>query len=333
MLNSPPVLADTFDPTGTYLCPSSSIIHGQLITPNEEGNGFVIVDLDTDLRIIQAQVLFKEEDTPKENPEKSDAPEPTEDLLHLFLHMSQHEIHHHTIRKEGTALHHHITSPSDEPVHFKCEKISSKPSVDDLQRFLAKTKIRDLSLSVAQAQVTQMDLSHQKLKPADARKLAETLASNPQLEDLRLWNTELCDDGVAAILKGLRGTRSLKNLNLWANQIGDKGAQAIGNFLAKNHSLITLTLKGNEITDRGFQAILEGIIQGGTLRQLDISGNQIGPLGAEAFLAKRPRHLKTLNFFFNLVQSKSPVFQKILSLGLTNFVSPTSSLDGTNEAR
>ena len=56
------------------------------------------------------------------------------------------------------------------------------------------------------------------------------------MEDIRIWNSNLSDDGVIAIAKLLRKSPMLKFLDLSSNHISTRGASSLGSSLCSGVS-------------------------------------------------------------------------------------------------
>ena len=127
--------------------------------------------------------------------------------------------------------------------------------------------------------------------------------SNPNLKKLFLTNDSFDDDGLQALVAGMRNCYNLTHLSLNGNDlitvdgfrslsalfqsthshmtilqlssmnIGDEGIRTIAAGLASLHSLETLRLSDNSIGDDGARAIATGIASLSSLAYLNLSGN------------------------------------------------------------
>lgn len=111
-----------------------------------------------------------------------------------------------------------------------------------------------------------------------------------QLQELRIWRSNIGDDGAASLAELLRlggAEIQLQYLELFDNDISSVGAFALGRSLScmMNRSLLTLSLDYNmTLKSEGVAALCMGIRTNSTLKKLslrycDIDENAGGPLG------------------------------------------------------
>ena len=98
------------------------------------------------------------------------------------------------------------------------------------------------------------------LRPASAALLAEGLASNATLRELRLDANSVGDAGATALAEALQRNRTLRILNLQLGGVGTAGAMALTINLLGNRTLRGLGLAFNPIGPAGLEA-LEALIE------------------------------------------------------------------------
>lgn len=159
--------------------------------------------------------------------------------------------------------------------------------------------------------MTQLDINDTNLGGEEFREIASALNKQPQIEHLNLLRNDLGRDGSA--LEGLRHP-NLSMLNLGYNNIDDEGLHALVDGLRSCHNLKSLHLSGNDlITKSGLQslstlfqsdhcrlecldlnmmnidndgvgALAYGLLSLSSLTQLSISLNRIGDQGLQDLL-------------------------------------------------
>jgi Ran GTPase-activating protein (RanGAP) involved in mRNA processing and transport len=113
-----------------------------------------------------------------------------------------------------------------------------------------------------------------------AEQLAEVIASNPPLEELRITNGRIGDTGAAAIGKDLRSNTHLKELSLVRNRISDAGAIEIAKALQSNIHLKSVCLMSNQIGEEGGQALLDAVQVNTSIRSLTLLDNPVSYFGS-----------------------------------------------------
>ena len=121
--------------------------------------------------------------------------------------------------------------------------------------------------------------------------LAEALADNPSIEELRLHKTELGDRTAGKLLSVLRKHPGLVKLDLSANEIGSSrheqrlGVGGLVALVCESKTLHTLQLGWNSLSGLGGSGsaggrLAEALSLNQTLRVLDLSWNSLGDAGA-----------------------------------------------------
>eukprot|EP01147_Barroeca_monosierra_P005799 gene5799-9025_t len=103
----------------------------------------------------------------------------------------------------------------------------------------------------------ELSLSGNNITALGAEYLGELLTDNSSLTSLDLRSNQLGDDGVVALMKGIRKNKHLKELSVCSNNIGDTGADFIRQALDYNTTLKFIELKENNIS----QALMNDIQQ------------------------------------------------------------------------
>jgi len=95
-------------------------------------------------------------------------------------------------------------------------------------------------------------------------------ANNTTLELINLEGNFIHDEGIEAIVKGMRANPGcvVQSLFLGWNGIGDEGCMQIAAMLETNCSLLTLGLGENDITSVGARALLASLAENATLREI-----------------------------------------------------------------
>lgn len=186
-------------------------------------------------------------------------------------------------------------------------------------------------------------LSTRKITDADAKRLADTIAHNTQLEELYLsghhlsadalqafadciavnktlkhlcvGNDALGDDGVATLCAGIARNSSsvLQVWDLEHKSVSSAGAAALGKLLESNTALRTLTLSRNALGDDAVGALLAGLRANPHAALETLQMADAGITGAAldhfaALLASPTCSLQSLQLSFNALDSASTAF-------------------------
>jgi hypothetical protein len=147
--------------------------------------------------------------------------------------------------------------------------------------------------------------------------IIEALVTHPQIEKLAFPSMSIGRNECAALGNFLRGSTSLQELNLFQNNIEDEGVDALVAGALVNSTLHVLYLDSNpNITARGCQrlaALLEH--PNSNLEHLRLNGNGVGDEGTHIFanaLASNCK-LKTLDLYNNGITAQGwSSFSKVL---------------------
>jgi len=145
-------------------------------------------------------------------------------------------------------------------------------------------------------QVDQLWLKRNPLLPAGALEVSWLLKQNQTLTVLDLVNCGILDDGIKALMDGLRSNRAMKHVYLGTNGITAKGAVHVSEFLQdtkKKTSLHTLYLSCNRLGDEGARILGEGLRKDNSLQRLGLAANRIRAKGLKA-IADAVRNHPTL---------------------------------------
>ncbi|DAZ96550.1 TPA: hypothetical protein N0F65_011227 [Lagenidium giganteum] len=191
-------------------------------------------------------------------------------------------------------------------------------------------------------------LSTRKITEADAKRLAQAIATNTQLEELYLSGHRIGEEGLQAFAECLAVNTALKhlcvgddafgdnavrilsegiaknansNLQVWDleyKSVGFAGAQAIATILSSKSALATLTLSRNKITDAGVEVLVSALksnsqppLQHLVMTDADISGVALDHLAA--WIEMPTCSLESLQLSFNDFSSASPAFFNALA--------------------
>jgi Ran GTPase-activating protein (RanGAP) involved in mRNA processing and transport len=122
--------------------------------------------------------------------------------------------------------------------------------------------------------VQDLDLSQNGIGVEGARTLGRFLKTkvNKTLTSLNLGFNRFDDEGVLALVDGLKSNESLRKLNLSYCQISDEGAVALASLLMDGSHLVSLNVSNNLIQEAGMKALANALKQNRNLRHLSISG-------------------------------------------------------------
>lgn len=166
------------------------------------------------------------------------------------------------------------------------------------------------------SQLEELNLGENNLGRKGSVALGEALkaCNNPRLQNLILWNNSIDDEGLRALVAGMRNCHSLTDLRLYDNTLitvdgfrslstlfqsdccqlkyldldsmnmGDDGARVIAAGLVNLRSLEKLYLGNNSIGDDGMSALASGLANLHLLKDLRLGHNSIGDLGLQALV-------------------------------------------------
>ena len=112
--------------------------------------------------------------------------------------------------------------------------------------------------------------------PTKITGMAEMLATNDKLKELKLDHNPLGSDGVTWIAEALESNKGVKHLYLRSTGCDDEGAAALAKMLSANSNIRDLYLTCNGITNDGLDILAKGLCKNSTLETLDLSGNDLG---------------------------------------------------------
>ena len=179
----------------------------------------------------------------------------------------------------------------------------------------ATAALKELCSWLAQAggSLRRLNLAHNKIAAADARAIAEALATNTSLQDLDLGANPIEPDGVQSFCAAATANASLRKLGLSYVHVGAAGAVALGELLdSPACALVALDLDGCRLTSKGVTTIAaaiagaeEGQRRGGRIAKLEslrlednaIDAGDGGP-GACAALARALSVCRSLSSLF-----------------------------------
>ena len=102
---------------------------------------------------------------------------------------------------------------------------------------------------------------------------------------LRVWGSNIHDDGAVSLARALSVNDTLQILDLRVNHIGDRGVIGLAEALKRNHTLKRLVLRRNMVGDAGAHAIGQALCSNTTLEQLDLGNNKITSVGIYSIAA------------------------------------------------
>ncbi|CAN0149716.1 unnamed protein product [Scytosiphon promiscuus] len=131
--------------------------------------------------------------------------------------------------------------------------------------------------------------SGHRLEATGAAAFGEALAMNSTLRSLCVGDNEFGDEGVLALVAGLRRNRGLLVLDLEYKSIAS--GEGLGALLKEHPTLADLRLGRNQLGEAGISSLSAGLSLSSTLLRLDLSGNSLDPAAAKALgdaLCRRP---------------------------------------------
>lgn len=189
-------------------------------------------------------------------------------------------------------LHFHNNVTKDEGAVAISQIVKESPNLEDFRCSSTRVgSVGGVALSESLQNSTllkKLDLRDNMFGPQSGVALGRALSVPVKLTEVYLSHLRLEDEGVTAIVNGLKGSASaLEILDLAGNSLTSEAAPAVAACItSKKHSLTKLNLSENELKDAGAMVIgeaLEGDI--GRLNIVDLSSNGIRTGGATA-LAK-----------------------------------------------
>ena len=152
--------------------------------------------------------------------------------------------------------------------------------------------------------ITEYNLVDNEIGDDDVALICDGLAENVVVEKLDFCANEFGVEGARSLARLLKATKNktLASLNLGLNPLENEGVVALVDGLKSNKSLRTLDLTFCGISDDGAIALASLLEHGSHLVELDLNDNEIGEAGlmALANAVKHNRNLQDLdlNFFF-----------------------------------
>ncbi len=146
---------------------------------------------------------------------------------------------------------------------YLVENNTLKKLVLNENRGIQNEGAKEIALSLTtNSSLTQLSLRSCGIGKKGAERFAACLAQNTTLQTLDLCgNTEVGDDAVELMSRGLKENRSLLELNLSCCGLGDEGCAHLAEALLVNGTLTHLWLQKNEIGDGGILSLSETIRQ------------------------------------------------------------------------
>ena len=144
--------------------------------------------------------------------------------------------------------------------------------------------------------LTSLVISESEVGDEGAAALAEAIRGSAKLQQLSLASCGVGAAGATAIAAQIRLSSPLKWLVMNGNPIGDAGATALARAMSSNTGITALFLTDAGCGDDGAVAFADAIKRnkGSALKELDLSSNEIGDVGANALLGVLPK-AATLN--------------------------------------
>ncbi|KAK1732245.1 leucine-rich repeat protein [Skeletonema marinoi] len=140
----------------------------------------------------------------------------------------------------------------------------------------------------SQPQLEELDLGYNNIGRDGCVALGNVLQGlkNPNLTNLHLENNAIDDEGLHALVSGLKNCHNLTSFHLHGNQlITEAGLRSLSAlFQSDSCRLEHLDLDELNIDDDGVSILAAGLVSLSTLKRLHISDNSIGDEGLQALL-------------------------------------------------
>jgi Ran GTPase-activating protein (RanGAP) involved in mRNA processing and transport len=153
------------------------------------------------------------------------------------------------------------------------------------QEMLTSYEIRDITEAVKVSNALRV-ITYEDCRPnaetevskilVGLRLLGEAVQLNQGLRTLSLNRSNVGDQGVAEIARGLTNNATLQFLHLESNQIGDQGATSLAQALELNNKLQSVYLDSNNIGSKGAGELLKALSHNSALRLLNLGNNKVG---------------------------------------------------------
>jgi Ran GTPase-activating protein (RanGAP) involved in mRNA processing and transport len=144
-----------------------------------------------------------------------------------------------------------------------------------------------------------------------AKKLAEVLASNQNVQGLNLEYSGLTFEGAKAIFEIFKTNSVIHTLNLGGNLLNNPNDQsypkALGELFSQNFpALIRVSFAGTLLGAEGAKTLIAGLLQNRTITSLDLSGNNLMAEGCAAICdclseMKDECNIESLNLWGNAI--------------------------------
>ena len=143
--------------------------------------------------------------------------------------------------------------------------------------------------------IVEYHLRHLNIQDDGVALICDALAENNVIEELDLWQNGIGVEGARSLARLMKadGSRSCATLDLAANSIGDEGVVALVDGLRGNTGLRKLNLSGCKISDQGAIALASLLSHGSHHETLFLQLNEIKEAGVKA-LANALKHNRNL---------------------------------------
>lgn len=192
--------------------------------------------------------------------------------------------------------------------------VEASPELEDF-RFTGLRVHHDGAVRISQAlkvnapSLRKLNLADNNFGSPGAVALGAALSKTKILEELILRDTALGDEGVLAVMKGLRNVAShIRVLDLSGNDMTVESSRALKRTLSNMPSLESLVLEDNELGSAGAKQIAAGLLDDvhRNLVIVNASGSEIGSSGAVALsraVARLPK-MTHLNLNGNSIRAE-----------------------------
>ena len=174
------------------------------------------------------------------------------------------------------------------------------------------------------------------LNAADAIALADALHGNTHVTTINIQDSNIVDEGGAAIVNALMDNRSVTTLNLCANGFAEYDASApyisgtaiaaIAELLKVTKTLTSLNLSGNELNPASIVVLCEGLKANTSVTTLhldhvDMGGNGVIAMGEALEVNRTLKHLTADNNYYSPAAANMFITSLEKNRSLTTFVS------------
>jgi len=138
------------------------------------------------------------------------------------------------------------------------------------------------SLKKPSCHLTWLSLTSNSIGEDGIEEIANSIASNKNLRELRLSRNFPGLSGLTALAKSLQNNATLKVLALKSSSLGNEGAAILGNRLPDMAGIEHICLQHNAIGDEGMETLAQGLRINSSVIAIELEKNFLGNAGSIA---------------------------------------------------